>query len=192
MNEKATYSIRRSDSYLIHYGVSGQKKGVRRFQNDDGTLTAEGREHYGVGDGSSQGVKQPKNYSSKDGGMLRTLAKSSWYGRKTAADMLANTKGERGKAQREANEARKKYEDKTSTAKLVAQDLLFGKHGAQNYRAARARGAGKVRSFFETTAGVGLIGTVLAAKGNKKKYGKHVVLGAPKDREYDAMAMDRD
>lgn len=36
-------------SYLIHYGIEGQKWGVRRFQNEDGTLTSEGREHYGYG-----------------------------------------------------------------------------------------------------------------------------------------------
>lgn len=29
-------------SYLIHYGIQGQKWGVRRFQNDDGTYTDEG------------------------------------------------------------------------------------------------------------------------------------------------------
>lgn len=36
-------------SYLIHYGIQGQKWGVRRFQNEDGSLTPEGREHYGYG-----------------------------------------------------------------------------------------------------------------------------------------------
>lgn len=34
-------------SYLIHYGIPGQKWGVRRWQNDDGSLTPEGYEHYG-------------------------------------------------------------------------------------------------------------------------------------------------
>lgn len=34
---------------LIHYGVKGQKWGERRWQNDDGSLTPEGRVHYGVG-----------------------------------------------------------------------------------------------------------------------------------------------
>lgn len=33
-------------SYLVHYGILGQKWGVRRFQNDDGTLTPEGIERY--------------------------------------------------------------------------------------------------------------------------------------------------
>ena len=34
-------------SYLIHHGVPGQKWGYRRWQNEDGSLTPEGREHYG-------------------------------------------------------------------------------------------------------------------------------------------------
>lgn len=33
--------------YLMHYGILGQKWGLRRFQNDDGTLTAAGKERYG-------------------------------------------------------------------------------------------------------------------------------------------------
>lgn len=31
---------------LYHYGVLGQKWGIRRFQNADGSLTAEGKERY--------------------------------------------------------------------------------------------------------------------------------------------------
>lgn len=32
---------------LCHYGVQGMKWGTRRYQNEDGTLTEEGRRHYG-------------------------------------------------------------------------------------------------------------------------------------------------
>ena len=35
---------------LYHHGVKGQKHGKRRYQNPDGSLTPEGRIHYGVGD----------------------------------------------------------------------------------------------------------------------------------------------
>ncbi len=34
---------------LYHFGIAGQKHGVRRFQNEDGTLTYAGRLRYGVG-----------------------------------------------------------------------------------------------------------------------------------------------
>ena len=34
--------------YLIHHGIQGQKWGIRRFQNEDGSLTAAGRKRYGV------------------------------------------------------------------------------------------------------------------------------------------------
>lgn len=34
-------------NYLMHYGVEGQKWGTRRWQNEDGSLTPEGRRHYG-------------------------------------------------------------------------------------------------------------------------------------------------
>jgi hypothetical protein len=34
------------DSELYHYGIKGQKWGVRRYQNPDGTLTDSGKNHY--------------------------------------------------------------------------------------------------------------------------------------------------
>ena len=37
-------------SDLRHHGIKGQKWGVRRFQNADGSLTATGRKRYGTDD----------------------------------------------------------------------------------------------------------------------------------------------
>lgn len=37
------------NSYLEHFGIKGQHWGVRRFQNEDGSYTAEGKERYGRG-----------------------------------------------------------------------------------------------------------------------------------------------
>lgn len=33
--------------YLMHHGIKGQKWGIRRFQNEDGSLTLAGKERYG-------------------------------------------------------------------------------------------------------------------------------------------------
>lgn len=34
---------------LYHHGIKGQKWGIRRFQNDDGSLTMQGKRRYGAG-----------------------------------------------------------------------------------------------------------------------------------------------
>ena len=54
----------------MHYGTNGQRWGVRRYQNEDGTLTAEGKQHYGVHSGGN--VKLRNKYI-KDINSLRKL-----------------------------------------------------------------------------------------------------------------------
>ena len=38
------------ETYLAHHGIKGQRWGIRRYQNPDGSLTAEGRKRKGLGD----------------------------------------------------------------------------------------------------------------------------------------------
>lgn len=41
-----SYKVTRSTDFLSHFRLKGQKWGIRRFQNEDGTLTPAGRERY--------------------------------------------------------------------------------------------------------------------------------------------------
>ena len=53
--------------YLIHSGIRGQKWGVRRFQNKDGTWTAEGKKRRAVKEGySDKPDKKSKDETKKE------------------------------------------------------------------------------------------------------------------------------
>ena len=43
--------INYEEEYLAHHGIKGQRHGIRRFQNYDGSLTAAGKLRYSVGNG---------------------------------------------------------------------------------------------------------------------------------------------
>lgn len=99
-------------SYLVHHGIKGQKWGVRRFQNDDGTLTTAGLERYGG----------KKEYG--DSGLRRLLT-----GRRTAVK-IETADGGKGRLTIGANEARanlyahkqNKYEFKKQRAENKAKE----------------------------------------------------------------------
>lgn len=59
-----------ANTYLAHYGVKGQKWGVRRYQNEDGTLTEEGKKRYSD---TSDKAKQEK----KQDDCIKTLKKEN-------------------------------------------------------------------------------------------------------------------
>lgn len=55
-----TYGSARQPPELQHYGIKGQKWGQRRFQEENGTYTAAGRERYRKSSGTTGGLKKSK------------------------------------------------------------------------------------------------------------------------------------
>lgn len=71
--------VRYSDE-LYHHGVPGQKHGVRKYQNEDGSLTPLGRIHYGVGQARSAaaaGVTKVKRAASAGANKVGTGVKNA-------------------------------------------------------------------------------------------------------------------
>ena len=70
------------ETYLVHHGILGQKWGVRRFQNPDGTLTAAGKKRYGMSDDSPvpHGQLVGSNEIGKDHERAKQAVRTGLYG----------------------------------------------------------------------------------------------------------------
>lgn len=82
---------------LSHHGVQGQKWGVRRYQNPDGSRTAEGRKHYGYKNVSISDTA--RRIGQKIGSKARSIAEGhrmkKQYGKETAKLMKKENGGKR-------------------------------------------------------------------------------------------------
>lgn len=190
---------------LYHHGILGQKWGVRRFQNKDGSLTAAGKKR--AGEAASEGGRKMtalgKTYrkhhrliggvgsaltgSGGTAGVIRAI-RGGGKGREARLSKKLEKSGKMSdkkkaklenklQAQQKANADREKYDAQISTGKMIVQDAFLGYYGGEKYRNARARGAGRVRAFFETHPGLP-VDVYLRYQGNKKTYGDGMVAGA--------------
>lgn len=80
-----------NNSYLAHYGTPGQKWGIRRYQNEDGSLTPEGRARYLNSDGTMK--KNAKTLHERDVAQYK-----SQKGQKISAYTLAGVSAGAGVA----------------------------------------------------------------------------------------------
>lgn len=178
--------------YLVHHGIKGMKWGVCRYQNEDGSLTAAGKQRYGgqrehsdnFGRRLLTGNTRLGTLTLEKGGMRAHRQKlvDKFNRRAKVAEAQGNTaKAEKNRvkaeAQAAANANRDAYDRHTSTGKMFAQNFLMTGIGGEMYRNARARGEGRVRSALEGSLGVTPIGWALRISGEKKAYGAHTRLG---------------
>lgn len=122
--ENEIRSVPYESSYLMHYGIKGQKWGVRRYQNTDGSWTAAGRARY-----------------SKSGGHASNV---SYGGAKTKAirKFAGNVGSDVGKAVRKAGRKTRAYAEAIDEVWGVRKGLnkAFENGVAGGYKAGRKIG----------------------------------------------------
>lgn len=70
------YQVQRDES-LSHHGILGQKWGIRRYQNQDGSLTVAGKARYLTSDSKTVGQKVPDHLSDVPKPTLKTARKDA-------------------------------------------------------------------------------------------------------------------
>lgn len=103
---------------LYHHGILGQKWGIRRFQNEDGSLTSKGKARYKDNDTQSNSAKQ------------------------TNSDKPIS---KRTAALRELNEKHEKFKQSVANSEKGLVDTLLSRFGT--YSLARAAGHSKASAI---------------------------------------------
>ena len=88
------------DEFLEHHGVKGQKWGIRRFQNKDGSLTPAGKKRYGDDSGSEKSSPAQKRsfFGRKSSGSSSSSKSSKDHTEEKKKDVSSMTDEELSKA----------------------------------------------------------------------------------------------
>ena len=167
------------EKVLTHHGIKGQRWGVRRFQNADGTLTPAGKRHYGVGKAAG------KSYPSYDE-MQATVKQKSMekaydkaLDRKDKSD-IANlvkntaeqTKNALNRTKNDYKESKKNVQVKPDVSKMSnkeLQDAITRMNLEDNYtrliqnREAQKQGKDRVEKMLDTMGTVAEVASTAAA-----------------------------
>lgn len=123
--------------YLIHYGVLGQKWGVRNYQNEDGSLTAKGKNRY-----STLIRKSNSDYQKQ----LSLNSKAKRQEIKAAKKELRSgsiSKNEYSKLKETAKENRRKADEKAYNDTYKYQTKVLREASGKNIAIDTAINAGK-------------------------------------------------
>lgn len=132
-----------SHDSLTHHGIKGQKWGVRRFQNQDGTLTAEGKKRYDKYDSNRSREELGINTKGHINAVQRRL--SNKY--KSAMNKYQKQVRKIGKG----NQSEKDTKRLTDTAKAFLNEANVQKSLAQTYTSLTAKEQKAINAGYRKT-----------------------------------------
>ena len=145
----------RSDE-LYHHGVKGQKWGLRRFQNSDGSLTAKGRERYRVDNfpnkvgrmvfntefGQRFAVRRNKGFR-EDKKAIKDEYKKATQKVKDKVQGKEQTKEQKLATKETLKELKAQKNENINTAKVAAADAIYGKQSHNANKVIQTESTGK-------------------------------------------------
>lgn len=110
------------DEFLVHHGIKGQRWGIRRFQNEDGTRTAAGKKRYSTMEERDRAFAK-KHFGSTDEDYDKAMA------------AVTKVREDRAKAKKLAKESKKIERSRSGSGKLLEKNESSA---TQKYKDAKA------------------------------------------------------
>lgn len=174
------YIYKKNDE-LYHHGKKGQKWGIRRYQNEDGSLTAAGRKHYGY--------KAEQKLNSLDDERIEAAYNAKKAHKKARSYELRSFLGKRFgqvKGSKRAEEKAQIYKDQEQTYKNKISDIdksvknIVDDLASKNFDI-KISGIHKVS---QTTAGKAIALSLLTDSGQVNSYLAFGFLSKPNGAKY--------
>jgi hypothetical protein len=154
-------------TYLVHHGIKGQRWGVRRYQNENGTLTSDGKKRYGNPreHGNSIDNKEGKkilesDYRRADAEASKAVLEGTSKSLNSAGDIVDNIGKHKSKAINKADYSKMSDQELRDRINRINMERKYGELTGDT-KLVRS-GQDWTREILQTTGAIAGIGASIA------------------------------